>query len=115
MMVDVGDLRIMSIMAETTNTIAEGEVLQLINCHDADTTEARYLAVIRRKTAKLFEAGGRCAAVLAGKPDRAGAGRLRNASRLCVPADRRSITAAPTARPGKTSATTWPRASRRCR
>lgn len=68
MMVEVGDIRIMSIMAETTNTIAEGEVLQLINCHDADTTEERYLAVIRRKTAKLFEAGSQCAAVLAGQP-----------------------------------------------
>ncbi|MCA1798883.1 MAG: octaprenyl diphosphate synthase [Xanthomonadaceae bacterium] len=67
MMVEVGDMRIMAIMAATTNTIAEGEVLQLINCHDADTTEERYLAVIRRKTAKLFQAGARCAAVLAGQ------------------------------------------------
>lgn len=68
MMVDVGDMRVMAIMAQTTNTIAEGEVLQLINVHDADTTEERYLAVIRRKTAKLFEAGARCAAVLADQP-----------------------------------------------
>lgn len=68
MMVAVGDPEVMAIMAETTNTIAEGEVLQLINTRDADTTEERYLAVIRRKTAKLFEAGARCAAVLAGQP-----------------------------------------------
>ncbi len=69
MMVELGDMRIMDIMAETTNTIAEGEVLQLINTHDANTTEERYLAVIRRKTAKLFEAGARCAGVLAGQPE----------------------------------------------
>ncbi|MEX0899469.1 MAG: octaprenyl diphosphate synthase [Gammaproteobacteria bacterium] len=67
MMVEVGDMRVMAIMADATNTIAEGEVLQLINCHDADTTEARYLAVIRRKTARLFEAGAQCAAVIAGQ------------------------------------------------
>lgn len=68
MMVEIGDMRVMDVMAEATNTIAEGEVLQLINCHDADTTEDRYLTVIRRKTAKLFEAGARCAALLAGRP-----------------------------------------------
>lgn len=68
MMVEVGDMRVMAIMADATNTIAEGEVLQLINCHDADTTEERYLQVIRRKTARLFEAGAQCAAVLAGQP-----------------------------------------------
>lgn len=64
MMVEVGHLRIMEILAEATNTIAEGEVLQLINVHDAATTEAAYLKVIHRKTAKLFEAGLRIAAVL---------------------------------------------------
>lgn len=68
MMVEVGDMRVMAIMADATNTIAEGEVLQLINCHDAETTEERYLAVIRRKTARLFEAGAQCAAVIAGQP-----------------------------------------------
>ena len=67
MMVEVGDMRVMAIMADATNTIAEGEVLQLINCHDADTSEERYLAVIRRKTARLFEAGAQCAAVIAGQ------------------------------------------------
>jgi octaprenyl-diphosphate synthase len=56
MMVEVGNLRIMEIMAGTTNVIAEGEVMQLMNVHDADTTEAHYLEVIRCKTAQLFEA-----------------------------------------------------------
>jgi octaprenyl-diphosphate synthase len=66
MMVDVGSMRVMEIMAETTNTIAEGEVQQLLNCNDPDTTEERYLDVIRAKTAKLFEAGCQIGAVLAG-------------------------------------------------
>ncbi|HSH40823.1 MAG TPA: octaprenyl diphosphate synthase [Arenicellales bacterium] len=68
MMVEVGSMRIMEIMAQTTNTIAEGEVMQLLNCHDPDTTEARYLEVIRSKTAKLFEAAARIGAVLGGQP-----------------------------------------------
>ncbi|MBV8784447.1 MAG: octaprenyl diphosphate synthase [Gammaproteobacteria bacterium] len=57
---------VMEIMALATNVIAEGEVLQLMNARDPDTTEARYLEVIYRKTAKLFEAGAEVAAVLAG-------------------------------------------------
>jgi octaprenyl-diphosphate synthase len=56
---------VMEVMAEATNVIAEGEVLQLMNARDPDTTEARYLEVIHRKTAKLFEAGAEVAAVLA--------------------------------------------------
>ncbi|HEY0766972.1 MAG TPA: octaprenyl diphosphate synthase [Steroidobacteraceae bacterium] len=56
---------VMEIMAEATNVIAEGEVLQLMNAHDPDTTEQRYLEVIYRKTAKLFEAGAEVAGVLA--------------------------------------------------
>src|SRR5258708_825068 len=56
---------VMEIMAEATNVIAEGEVLQLMNAHNPDTTEQRYLEVIYRKTAKLFEAGAEVAAVLA--------------------------------------------------
>ncbi|MFO1351528.1 MAG: polyprenyl synthetase family protein [Gammaproteobacteria bacterium] len=67
MMVEIGSLPIMAIMADTTNAIAEGEVMQLLNCHDPDTTEARYLDVIRCKTAKLFEAAARLGAVLAGR------------------------------------------------
>jgi octaprenyl-diphosphate synthase len=64
MMVRLGDLRIMEVMADATNLIAEGEVLQLMNCNDPDTDEARYFEVIRCKTAKLFEAGARVAAIL---------------------------------------------------
>lgn len=64
MMVDVRNMRVMEILAHATNTIAEGEVLQLLNCHDADTTEQRYLNVIHSKTAKLFEAATRLGAVL---------------------------------------------------
>ena len=64
MMVAANDMRIMEIMSHTTNTIAEGEVLQLLNCHDADTTESRYLDVVSRKTARLFEAAAQIGAVL---------------------------------------------------
>ena len=67
MMVGIGSMRVMEIMADTTNTIAEGEVLQLLNCHDPDTTEERYMAVIHSKTAKLFEAAAQLGAVLAGR------------------------------------------------
>ena len=66
MMVDIGEMRIQEVMANATNTIAMGEVLQLMNAHDPETTEARYLEVIYRKTAKLFEAGTQVAAILAG-------------------------------------------------
>lgn len=59
---------VIEIMANATNVIAEGEVLQLMNAHDPDTTEQRYLEVIYRKTAKLFEAGAEVAAVLADSP-----------------------------------------------
>ncbi|MFZ5595192.1 MAG: octaprenyl diphosphate synthase [Pseudomonadota bacterium] len=69
MMVDVRSMRVMEILAHATNTIAEGEVMQLLNCHDADTTEERYLNVIHCKTAKLFEASARLGAVLSGRPE----------------------------------------------
>ncbi|NML86070.1 polyprenyl synthetase family protein [Polaromonas sp.] len=65
MMVEVGDMRIMQTLAEATNVIAEGEVLQLMNMHDAALSEEGYLRVIRSKTAKLFEASARLAALLA--------------------------------------------------
>lgn len=65
MMVETGSMRIMEILAEATNVIAEGEVLQLMNMHDASLDEAGYLRVIRSKTAKLFEASARLGAVLA--------------------------------------------------
>ncbi|MDO2948423.1 octaprenyl diphosphate synthase [Aeromonas simiae] len=64
MMSELSNLRIMEILADATNTIAEGEVLQLMNCNDPDTTEASYMTVIYCKTAKLFEAATRLAAVL---------------------------------------------------
>ncbi len=65
MMVELGSMRVMDVMASATNKIAEGEVLQLMNAHDADTTEQRYFDVIYRKTAKLFEAGAQIAGILA--------------------------------------------------
>jgi len=65
MMVDVGQMRIMEILARATNVIAEGEVMQLLNCNDADTTIERYLHVIHCKTAKLFESAAQLGAVLA--------------------------------------------------
>lgn len=64
MMAALNSQPIMEIMADATNVIAEGEVLQLMNAHDADTTEQRYLEVIYRKTARLFEAGAEVGAVL---------------------------------------------------
>lgn len=66
MMVEVGSMRVMEILARTTNTIAEGEVMQLLNIHDADTSEAQYLEIIRSKTAKLFESAVQLGGVLAG-------------------------------------------------
>lgn len=65
MMVEVNDMRVMQILSEATNVIAEGEVLQLLNCNDADVSADNYLQVIHRKTAKLFEAAMRLGAVLA--------------------------------------------------
>lgn len=65
MMVDAQDMRVMDVLAEATNVIAEGEVQQLMNMHDASLSEAGYLSVIRSKTAKLFEASARLAALLA--------------------------------------------------
>ena len=69
MMVEPGELKIMQVMSEATNVIAEGEVLQLLNCHDADTTKERYMEVIHRKTAKLFEAATQMGPILANKPE----------------------------------------------
>ena len=69
MMVDVNIMRVMDVMSHATNRIAEGEVMQLLNCNDPDTSEARYMEVIQRKTATLFEAGTRLGAVLAESPE----------------------------------------------
>ncbi len=68
MMVELERMRVQRIMADATNAIAEGEVLQLMNARDPDTSEARYLEVIYRKTARLFEAGAQIAAVLSDAP-----------------------------------------------
>jgi octaprenyl-diphosphate synthase len=65
MMVQIGELRILNVLANATNTIAEGEVLQLMNCNNPNITEAHYMEVVYRKTAKLFEAGTRIGAILA--------------------------------------------------
>lgn len=66
MMVDANNMRVMAVLADATNVIAEGEVLQLMNMHNAALDEAGYLHVIRSKTAKLFEASARVGAILAG-------------------------------------------------
>jgi octaprenyl-diphosphate synthase len=66
MMVDVNNMRVMQVLSDATNVIAEGEVLQLMNMHDASIGEDDYLRVIRSKTAKLFEASARLAPILAG-------------------------------------------------
>ena len=68
MMVEIDRMQIMAILSKATNTIAEGEVLQLLNCHDPDTTEERYLEVIHNKTAKLFESASELGAVICDRP-----------------------------------------------
>jgi octaprenyl-diphosphate synthase len=67
MMVDADSMRVMQVLADATNVIAEGEVLQLMNMHDASLDEDGYLRVIRSKTAKLFEASARLGAILSGQ------------------------------------------------
>lgn len=69
MMIDVQSLPVMSILASTTNRIAEGEVMQLMNVREPDVTEAQYIEVIEAKTARLFQAATELGAVLAGQPD----------------------------------------------
>jgi octaprenyl-diphosphate synthase len=66
MMVDVNQMRVMQVLSDATNVIAEGEVMQLMNMHDASLDEHAYLRVIRSKTAKLFEASARLAPILVG-------------------------------------------------
>lgn len=68
MMLRADDMRVMSVLASATNTIAEGEVLQLMNTHNPDITEEQYLEVIRRKTAALFEAAAQLGAIVAKAP-----------------------------------------------
>ena len=91
MMVSVDNMRVMNVLSNATNTIAEGEVLQLMNCHNADVDVEAYLRVIRFKTAKLFEAAAQLGAILGGVTA-GGRGRscpLRHASRYGIPVDRR--------------------------
>lgn len=66
MMTEIGDLRVMRVMSEATVVISEGEVMQLMNCHDSDVDEARYLHVIRSKTAKLFAAAAQIGGIVGG-------------------------------------------------
>ena len=70
MMVTLNSNKILGVLADATNVIAEGEVMQLVNCHDPDITELRYLDTIRNKTAKLFEAASGLGAILAGENDK---------------------------------------------
>lgn len=69
MMVDVDSMRVMKILATTTNRIAEGEVMQLMNVRDPDLTESRYIEVIQAKTARLFQAATELGGVIAGQND----------------------------------------------
>jgi octaprenyl-diphosphate synthase len=69
MMVGLDSMRVMQILSDATNVIAEGEVLQLLNMHDPDVTEDSYLLVIRSKTAKLFEAAAQLGALISGATD----------------------------------------------
>jgi octaprenyl-diphosphate synthase len=66
MMVEVGHMPVMDVLSHATNRIAEGEVLQLLNVHNPDTSETEYMEVIKRKTATLFEAGARLGGIIAG-------------------------------------------------
>lgn len=68
MMVETGSMRVMQILSDATNIIAEGEVMQLMNCHEPDTSEERYMDVIRFKTAKLFEAAAQLGAIICDRP-----------------------------------------------
>ena len=69
MMVTVDSMRVMEVLSDATNTIAEGEVEQLLNMHDPEVSEESYFSVIEKKTAKLFEAACQLGAVLAGRPE----------------------------------------------
>jgi len=118
MMVQVQSMRVMEVLADATNTIAEGEVMQLLHVHNADVTETDYLRVIRSKTAKLFEAAGRLGGILAGV---ARTRKMRWRSMACTWARHSSwwttfsTIRAISRRPGRIWAMTCPRARPRCR
>jgi octaprenyl-diphosphate synthase len=82
MMLGAESMRVMQVLADATNKIAEGEVLQLMNCHNPDVDEGGYLEVIRRKTAKLFEAAARLGAVLGSAPPEVESGLAEYGMRL---------------------------------
>jgi octaprenyl-diphosphate synthase len=82
MMVEADDMRVMRVLSDATNVIAEGEVLQLLNCNDPDVDEERYLKVIRYKTARLFEAAAQLGAILAGASPELEAGAAEYGRRL---------------------------------
>ena len=119
MMVELEEMRILDVLANATNTIAEGEVLQLMNCNNPDTSEADYMEVIYRKTAKLFEAGTRIGAILAKQRRRASSKRSRPTAGISAKRSSSSTTRSTTTRSprssARTSATTSPKASPRCR
>ena len=119
MMVAVDRMRVLDVLADATNVIAEGEVLQLMNMHDPDLAVEDYLRVIRFKTAKLFEASARLGAVLADAPREIedACADLRPLAGHRVPAGRRPARLRGRDRrsSARTSATTCAKASRRCR
>lgn len=82
MMVDVDSMRVMRVLADATNVIAEGEVMQLLNCHDPDISEDRYLQTIRSKTAKLFEAAAQLGGILGDQREPVERGLIEYGARL---------------------------------
>ncbi len=82
MMVGVGSMRVMEVLADATNAIAEGEVMQLINARNADLDESQYFDVIQRKTARLFEAAARLGAIISGVPPMVEEGMARYGAHL---------------------------------
>jgi geranylgeranyl pyrophosphate synthase len=118
MMVGVDDMRVMRVLADATNVIAEGEVLQLLNCHNADVVIDDYLRVIRYKTAKLFEAAARLGGIVAARTTRSSSAWPPSAC-IWAPPSSSSTTCStiPPTRPtpASTWATTSPKASRPCR
>ena len=119
MMATVGSLRVMEIMADATNVIAEGEVLQLMNAHDPETTEQRYLEVIYRKTGRLFEAGCRSRRGTARAPRPRSRPRSRPTANISAPHTSSSTTCSTTGRirrrAARTSETISPKGNPRCR
>jgi hypothetical protein len=118
MMVSVDRMRVLEVLADATNVIAEGEVLQLMNMHDPDLAVDDYLRVIRFKTAKLFEASARLGAVLAEAPPTSKRPAPTTAARWAPPSSWSTTCSTTKATPtnsARTSATTCARASPRCR